>query len=228
MKRCPECLFIFPETDTRCDFDNTPLVVVDDAEIESAASGAAAPPTAASSSAAASAATAKKKRTAATKKRSAGTKKGGRKKGAAITALVGFLVFGLAGLFVYSSLSSGGDEVAEIPPVAVMSMAPVAAPLVAPPPTVSSPDAAASSPTPLPRDGAERTATSHTRTTVAPVSTSGPGMGKKLGGKPAILLTSGGKIDVDEVWRTRYGVWYRRAGIVTLLKHNRVKAIVNQ
>ena len=53
-------------------------------------------------------------------------------------------------------------------------------------------------------------------------------MGKKLGGKPTILLTTGGKIDADEVWRTRDGVWYRRAGIVTLLKHNRVKAIVNQ
>lgn len=53
-------------------------------------------------------------------------------------------------------------------------------------------------------------------------------MGTKLGSKPLILLTSGGKIDADEVWRTRDGVWYRRAGIVTLLKHNRVKAIVNQ
>ncbi|HEX5890220.1 MAG TPA: hypothetical protein VFY61_16045 [Pyrinomonadaceae bacterium] len=228
MKRCPQCLFIFPESDARCDFDNTLLVVVDDAEIESAASGAAAPAPAAA--AATATAAAKNKRTSASKKRSAGSKKGARKKGAAITALVGFLVFGLAGLFVYSGLSSRGDEVAEIPPVTVMSMTPVAAPLVASPSvaTVSSPDPAASSPTPLPRDATERTATSHSRTTVAPVSTSGPGMGKKLGGKPSILLTSGGKIEADEVWRTRDGVWYRRAGIVTLLKHNRVKAIVNQ
>ena len=52
-------------------------------------------------------------------------------------------------------------------------------------------------------------------------------MGKKLGGKPVILLTSGGRIDADEVWRTRDGVWYRRNGIVTLLKHNRVKSIAN-
>jgi hypothetical protein len=215
MKRCPKCLFIFPESDTRCDFDSTPLVVVDDAEIESATSGAPAP--------------AKKKRTAASKERAAGSKNSSRKKGTAITALVG-LVFGLAGLFVYSSLSSRADEVAGIPPVAVTSMAPVAAPLVASPPvaTVSSSETAASSKAPLPKDATERTATSHSRTTVAPVSTSGPGMGKKLGGKPAILLTSGGKIDADEVWRTRDGVWYRRAGIVTLLKHNRVKAIVNQ
>jgi hypothetical protein len=52
-------------------------------------------------------------------------------------------------------------------------------------------------------------------------------MGKKLGGRPVILLTTGGRIDADEVWRTRDGIWYRRAGIVTLLKPHRVKAIVN-
>src|SRR5688572_30252396 len=40
MKRCPECLFIYPETDTRCDFDNTALVVIDDAEIDAATQGA--------------------------------------------------------------------------------------------------------------------------------------------------------------------------------------------
>ena len=34
MKRCPECLFIYPDADSRCDFDNTPLVAVDDSEIE--------------------------------------------------------------------------------------------------------------------------------------------------------------------------------------------------
>src|ERR1043165_2814887 len=36
MKRCPECLFIYPDSDTRCDFDNTPLIVVDEAELEAA------------------------------------------------------------------------------------------------------------------------------------------------------------------------------------------------
>jgi hypothetical protein len=42
------------------------------------------------------------------------------------------------------------------------------------------------------------------------------------------MLTSGGKIDADEVWRTRDGIWYRKNGIVTLLKTGRVKAIVNK
>src|SRR5215217_131389 len=36
MKRCPQCLFLFPESDEKCDFDQTPLEVVDDAEIDRA------------------------------------------------------------------------------------------------------------------------------------------------------------------------------------------------
>src|SRR5215211_3221426 len=36
MKRCPQCLFLYPESDERCDFDQTPLEVVDEAEIERA------------------------------------------------------------------------------------------------------------------------------------------------------------------------------------------------
>jgi hypothetical protein len=224
MKRCPECLFIYPETDTRCDFDNTSLVVVDDAEIESVTSPAQA---AAAASAPAPVAT-KKKRAAASpsssKKRAAGSKKSARKKGTAITAAIG-LVFGLGGFFVYTSLSQRAETVAEIPPVANASVA-----VVAPPPIVIAAPDVVETPSPSPTPAAQvpsgQTATSHSRTTAAPVSTSGPGMGK--GGKPVIVLTTGGKIDADEVWRTRDGVWYRRAGIVTLVKHNRVKAIVNQ
>jgi hypothetical protein len=53
-------------------------------------------------------------------------------------------------------------------------------------------------------------------------------VGTKAGGKPVILLTTGGRIEADEVWRTRDGIWYRRAGIVTLLKRNKVKAIVDR
>lgn len=215
MKRCPQCLFIYPESDSSCDFDNTPLVVVDEAELESATSGTSTP------------APAKKKRASASKKSSASSKKSSRKKSTVVAAVVG-LVFGLGGFFAYSNVISRTREVAEIPPVAIV--APVVTPFTVSPPvtTVSSSEVEDAAASPTPKATTDRTATSHSRTTVAPVSTSGPGMGKKLGGKPTILLTTGGKIDADEVWRTRDGVWYRRAGIVTLLKHNRVKAIVNQ
>lgn len=210
MKRCPQCLFIYPESDALCDFDNTPLVVVDDAEIESATAPA----------------SAKKKRASASTKNSSAKKKSSRKKGTAVTAAVG-LALGLGGFFVYYSLNSRAKDVAEIQPIASVSTAtphptPLHVEIVSSRPVEN----ASPSPVPTPRTATERTATSHSRTTAAPVSTSGPGMGK--GGKPVILLTTGGKIDADEVWRTRDGVWYRRAGIVTLLKQNRVKAIVNQ
>ena len=35
MKRCPQCLFLFPDSDSKCDFDQTPLEHVDDSAIES-------------------------------------------------------------------------------------------------------------------------------------------------------------------------------------------------
>jgi hypothetical protein len=40
-----------------------------------------------------------------------------------------------------------------------------------------------------------------------------------------IRLNNGARIEADEVWRTKEGVWYRRNGVVTLLKANRVKSI---
>jgi hypothetical protein len=43
-----------------------------------------------------------------------------------------------------------------------------------------------------------------------------------------IVLTTGNKVAADQVWRTKDGVWYRKDGIVTLLKKNRVKAIIGR
>lgn len=215
MKRCPECLFIYPESDVRCDFDNTPLVVVDDAEIDSATRPAAV------------AGSAKKKRGSASKKRATKT----RKKGAVIAT---GLALGLSGLFVYYSLNLRAGDVEEIPPVATAAPSGATSRDVGTAAVASRGINASSSPrengaaTPVSKGATARTVTSHSRATARPVSTSGPGMRKRPGGKPVIVLTSGAKIDADEVWRTRDGVWYRRAGIVTLLKHNRVRAVVNQ
>jgi hypothetical protein len=202
MKRCPQCLFIYPDADTRCDFDNTPLVVVDESELE--------------------AATAAKTPKKTTKKRA--TKKSKRK--TSIVAAVIGLLLGVAAFFVYYSLTHHTQHTAQIQPIPIVNAEPLAAPIASPAALPAASPSLTATPTPMPRPTAERVATAHTSTTVAPISTSGPGMGKN--GKPVILLTSGGKIDADEVWRTRDGVWYRRDGIVTLLKRGRVKAIVNQ
>lgn len=204
MKRCPQCLFIYPDSDARCDFDNTPLVVVDEAEIDAATSQTAPRP--------------KAKRTS--KKRS--------REVTAIVAVVGLLM-GIGAVLAYDGFNQLDAETQEIPPVAIVAHAPVAIPQ---PKVEVLPPVGTPSPSPSPaaslKPSAERVATSHSRTTAAPVSTSGPGLGKKPGGKPVILLTTGARIDADEVWRTPDGIWYRRGGVVTLLKRNKVKAIIDR
>ena len=201
MKRCPQCLYIYPDSDTRCDFDKTPLVVVDEAELDAATSPV--PP--------------------ATKPKRAPRKR--KSKVTAIVATVGVLL-GVASFLVYSSFSNTDDP--QIAPVALVALQPVTPPPAIELPAPEETPSPSPIPSPSPKPSAERVATSHTSTTVAPVSTSGPGLGKKLGGKPVILLTTGAKIEADEVWRTRDGIWYRRAGMVTLLKRNKVKAIVDR
>ena len=191
MKRCPQCLFLFPDSDSKCDFDQTPLEHVDDSAIDAA------------------------------------TRKPKRRTlpiAAAIGLLLSILVFAIYyGLTRQQQKASAATET----PVAVE---PVAAPSATPSPSVEVSPSPSPSPSvePAPRSSPEKVSTAHTRSTSDPVSTSGPGMGNRQGGKPVIMLTSGGKIEADEVWRTKDGVWYRRNGMVTLLKRAQVKTIVTR
>src|SRR5215213_9335785 len=181
MKRCPQCLFIYPDSDSSCDFDQTPLESVDDATIDAATR----PP----------------------KRRALPI--------AAATGLtLGILIFALYyGLTRQPQKASPAAE------------SPITAEAVAPAPAPPSPSPSiAASPRPLP----PQPSTAHTRATGDPVSTSGPGIGTRQGGKPVIMLSSGGKIEADEVWRTKDGVWYRRNGMVSLLKRGQVKTIVTR
>jgi hypothetical protein len=189
MKRCPQCLFLYPDSDQKCDFDKTLLETIDEAEIAAATSE-------------------------------------GRKRRvlplvAAVALIVGVLVFAV--YYGVSQRASATETAPVIPPSAPVQ--PVVT-LPSPSPTV----AASPSPSPSPSVKPSPTGitTSHSRATTDPVSTSGPGIGKRQGGKPVIMLTSGARIDADEVWRTRDGVWYRRNGMVTLLKRGQVKAILTR
>lgn len=56
-----------------------------------------------------------------------------------------------------------------------------------------------------------------------PVSTGD--VAKSGGGPVTIRLADGSTLEADEVWRTRAGIWYRRKGIVTFIKPNRVRAM---
>lgn len=194
MKRCPQCLFLYPESDERCDFDKTTLEVVTEAEIEVATRAA---------------------------KSSSGSRK-------ALTIVTGVAL--LLGVFVFAIYyaTSNQPQKATAAPQPSSTPLPVATPepaLPSPSPTVSP------SPSPSPSPKAPVNATpsaAHSRASTDPVSTSGPGIGDRQGGKPVIMLTSGGKIEADEVWRTKDGIWYRRSGIVTLLKRGQVKSIVTR
>ena len=181
MKRCPQCLFIYPESDQHCDFDNTPLVVVNDSEIDAA------------------------------------TTKPRRGKGKFLLIAVAFVV-GLALVAVYKFSQKTSTDV----PVVTASEAPPApGPSPSPSPIVSP----SPSPSPTPKPSPSRTATAHTSASLNPISTGGPDSAAKR--KPVIYLKDGGKIEADEVWRTRDGIWFRRNGVVTLLKNARVKSIAN-
>jgi hypothetical protein len=185
MKRCPKCLFLYPDSDERCDFDKTALEPVSDAEIDAT--------------------------TIKPKKRNV----------VPIIAVVALLLFVLS-FAVYYAVSNTIDSNA-IAPIAL------AQPVVTvPPPLPAAFPSPTASPLPSAKPSPTEISTSHSRATTDPVSTSGPGIAKRQGGKPVIMLTSGGKIDADEVWRTRDGVWYRRNGMVTLLRRHQVKAIVTR
>lgn len=192
MKRCPQCLFLYPESDERCDFDNTALEVVDEAEIEAATS----------------------------------SNKPGRRKVVPLVAAVG-LMLGVLVFAIYYGVSQLGRKTS----AATQAPATVVPAPSQPAVTIPSPspeNSPSPSPSPSPKSSPAVVSTAHTRATSDPVSTSGPGIAKRQGGKPVILLTSGGRIDADEVWRTRDGVWYRRNGMVTLLKRGQVKSIVTR
>ena len=192
MKRCPQCLFLYPDADQSCDFDKTPLEVIDEATIDAATRPA------------------KKRR---------------------LLPVVAAVVL-MAGLFVFAvyhgvSQRRTTSAVTQNPTIA----APVAAPepVLTTPPSPSPSVSPSPSPSPSPKPSVAPTpAASHSRPTRDFVSTGGAGMGTKQGGKSVIVLTSGSKIDADEVWRTKDGVWYRRNGMVTLLKRSQVKAIVTK
>ena len=190
MKRYPQCLFLYPDSDEKCDFDQTVLEAVDDSALEPAIRP---------------------------KKRSLAVPVA-----AAIALILGVLV-----VTVYYAFSQQPQKASAVTENTV-SVPPTPTPTaVAASPSPSPVPSPSPSSTPSPK-ASPSISTAHTRATSDPVSTSGPGIGTRQGGKPVILLASGGKIDADEVWRTKDGVWYRRNGIVTLLKRGQVKNIVTR
>lgn len=214
MKRCPQCEFIYPDSDAVCDFDQTSLVLVAESEVAAITNTPARP--ALSDLAATHTKNFEK-----------------RKSRKALPIAVGLgLVLGIVVFSVYFAVHRQ-----MVPPPIQQSSNVTPQPVAQMPSPSPSPSTSPSvTESPLPEEGTDKaskstppsskTSTSHTTTSLGPVST-GETVAKNTGQK-VILLTSGGKVEADEVWKTKDGVWYRRDGLVTLLKKNRVKAIVGQ
>jgi hypothetical protein len=193
MKRCPQCLFLYPDSDVRCDFDQTALEFVDDAEVDRATH-----------------------------------QSKPRRKALWLVATVG-IILSVVALAFYLSFNRQTRKTAaaiqtpvNIQPQTLPSPAEVTPASPSPTATPSPSQSPSSRPSPA------GVSTAHTRAGTDPVSTSGPGMGTRQGGKPVIVLAGGGKIEADEAWRTKDGVWYRRNGMVTLLKRAQVKTIATR
>src|SRR4030095_7043330 len=212
MKRCPQCLFIYPDTDEVCDFDQTTLALVGDSEIEASSRHVDEPPLSE---------LAKAHAKAIAKLRS--------RKGAPIAAAtgltLGLVLFGFYYRFSHPAVAVPTDQRLITVPSPAPSQIPISE--LSPTPTVEP------SPEPSPSDSprnttpSSRVSTAHSSAGAGPVST-GANAQRSAGGKPVILLSSGGRIDADEVWQTKDGVWYRAKGMVTLLKRSRVGAVVKK
>jgi hypothetical protein len=212
MKRCPECNFVYLDTDEVCDLDGTSLVHADDAEFDGEAGS-------------------DRETRAAQAPGIAAQTPGGRRKTLAAVA-VGGLVLGVVVFIVYygttqkSRRAAQTQEQSSQEPLHGPALAPQQTPSLtpSPPPPAASPSLAAASSTtarstPSPRPASTRGAAVSSN----PVSTGANESAKT--GRVVIQLTNGARVEADEAWRTKEGVWYRRNGIVTLIKANRVKAI---
>ena len=199
MKRCPHCQFIYNNSDETCDFDRTPLVSVDDETIEAEI------------------------RTDSSQINSRSSKGRWLKVVPVVVSVVLLIInLGMVGVYLLSRVlpnQTTTNQIAALPLPGLQQSqsAPVATTVVA----ESTPE-----PTPKAAPSPVRTNSVKSAVSTGPVSTGSVTNNGKAEGKPVILLTTGGRIEADQVWRAREGVWYRRDGVVTLLKKERVRAIV--
>jgi hypothetical protein len=205
MKRCPQCSFVYLDTDDHCDLDGTLLVHAADSEIDSVSSS-------------------NQRKPAGAQRKEIAAQTPGRK--ALVVAVAVGLVLGVV-LFLFYGLNrktqQGGqvnDQRSGQPsttPPAEPRQTSTATPT--PTPDASPPLNTSSSPS------LNSTPSSHPRATREAVSSSPVSTGATSGAKVFIRLTNGARIEADEVWRTKEGFWYRSNGIVTLIKANRVKGL---
>jgi hypothetical protein len=209
MKRCPQCNFIYLDTDEACDLDQAQLIFVDEPEVEASVDGV--------QQQALSDNSVPHER--ASDERPARL----RRRAPLVAVSLGVLTIAFILMVVYLATARRGRQAQENSKQEVAGM--VKPPEVSATPSPSEIVAPALEVTPLPAARTSPSPQSGTaRGTVSsePVSTDNQ---PAKAGAVTIRLVNGARIEADEVWRTREGVWYRRNGMVTLLKRNQVRAI---
>ena len=184
MKRCPQCQFIYLDTDTVCDLDGSTLVAASDSDVNLVPRS-----------------------------------RYPRMRAARLVAAVAAITAGLAVFAVYY-LSRTRQVRAPVAQPTESRAVPTPSPAVTPEPTIS-PSPSPESKTKTPEVGQKPAVVSSATVSRNPVSTSG----REARGSAIIWLHNGARIEADEVCRTRQGVWYRRQGMVTLIKANQVRSI---
>ena len=208
MKRCPQCEFIYPDSDRVCDFDQTTLVDATESEIAQITNT----PERLNLS-----------DLAATHSRNFAIRKS--KKALPIAAASG-LIFGIAIVSGYLTMQRLSDllPVADIGPIAINTVNVI--------PPANQTNAIAKLTTseqkslaPKSDTGNAQKTPTQNRSNSGPISTSTTDNKSK---SQVIVLTTGNKVEADQVWRTRDGIWYRKNGMITLLKKNQVKSIIER
>ena len=196
MKRCPQCKFIYLDTDDLCDLDGTPLVHVTDAEVDAVAGGQSVK--------------------AKTPKRNLRT--------LAITAIAG-LALAVILIVVYYAATRTREQAGKVQEQSQNELTTIPSPT--PQQAPSTQRTPLSSPSIETSSAAKSSPSSHSSSQRPSVSSNSVSTGVNEGAKTGsvIRLTNGARIEADEVWRTKEGFWYRRNGIVTLIKADRVKGI---
>ena len=228
MKRCPQCSFLYLDSDQLCDLDQTPLLPDDfgtDAGVVDHAEHNGEPV-----SRAAIVSKPKRKRKLNAKTLLAGIVAG------FVIGLTMLLAFQQTRPTLGSSQAPLTSEAQAIQASRVSQVAQQAANEVAKAelaqqeaksaevagenssPTVETSSAPAPKTTPN-----TRTEPARARVSSNPVSTGD--VAKSGRGPVTIRLANGSTLEADEVWRTKAGIWYRRKGIVTFIKPNQVRAM---
>lgn len=212
MKRCPQCEFIYPDRDEVCDFDQTPLVAATESEIAALTNTPERPALA---------------ELAATHSMKFERRREWR--ALPIAAACG-LTFGLVIVAAYLTVQrlvasrrpeSTKSQVMDSRNIAIQSPSPLPSIDSSPSPELVATEAKS-------QTTATKVSTAQPTARLGHVSTGPPRTESESSSRSVIILTTGGRIEADAAWRTKDGVWYRRNGIVTLLKGNRVRAILGQ